>query len=75
MSSTLIRDTDLAAEFGIALDRFHRLRREKHWPCVKFSRTDFRFTPEQVEQIIAMQTVANAPRSTGQTARSARRSA
>jgi hypothetical protein len=73
--NALITDHDLAKQFGIELGQLHRLRREKKWPCVKFSRTDFRFTAEQVEQIIAMQTVANAPRSTGQTSRSARRSA
>lgn len=70
--SALIRDTELAETFGIEVARLHRLRREKGWPCVKFSRTDFRFTPEQVEQIVAMQSVASAT-SSGQSARSAAR--
>lgn len=57
MSGALVTDVELADQFGIDVARLHRLRREKKWPCVKFSRTDFRFTPEQVEQIVAMQTV------------------
>lgn len=56
--SSLITDTELAEEFGLDLARFHRLRREKKWPCVKIDRTTFRFTPEQREQIIAMQSLA-----------------
>lgn len=67
---SLITDAELAEEFGIDVGRLHRLRREKGWPCVKFSRTDFRFTPEQRDSIVAMQTVVPA---TGQTARSAAR--
>lgn len=70
--SDLIRDTDLADEFGIDVARLHRLRREKKWPHVKFSRHDIRFTEDQRQQIIAMQTVGGRT-SKGQTARSAAR--
>lgn len=56
MSGDLITDQQLADEFGMDLDTFHR-RRDHGWPCVKFDCTTFRFTPEQREQIIAMQTV------------------
>lgn len=71
--SDLIRDTDLADEFGISLDRLHRLRREKHLPSVKFSRTEFRFTEEQRRQWIDALSV-NKATPKGQTARSAARS-
>ena len=53
----LITDAQLADTLGMELDRFHTMRRRKGWPCVKFGRTTFRFTPAQVEDIIAMQTV------------------
>jgi len=72
---------ELAEQFGITVERLHELRRARSWPHVRFSRFDFRFTAEQVEQIIAMQSVTperSAPAAAaipGQTARSRRRSA
>lgn len=80
-ASDLIRAADLAAELGLEDEaHLHRLRRRKGWPCVKISRFDVRFTPEQVERIIAIQTHEPAKPKTagpvsGQTKRSARRSA
>lgn len=71
---------DLAEQFGIPESKFHELRRAKQWPCVRFGRFDIRFTDEQVEQIVAMQSVKPDTRNPrpalpGQTQRSARRSA
>jgi len=56
MSTALTTDTELAARFGITVERFHDLRRRHGWPAVRLGRFDFRFTDEQVAQIIAMQT-------------------
>lgn len=71
----LITDVELATEFGMDLDTFHRRRRARGWPCVKLDRSTFRFTPLQREQIIAMQSVGGAAAGSplGQTARSAAR--
>ena len=72
----LITDTDLAAEFGMDLETFHRRRRANGWPCVKLDRTTFRFTPGMREQIIAMQTVGgDTSIASGLTARSSNRRA
>lgn len=51
----LTTDTDLAARFGLPLERFHEMRRRKGWPCVRFGRFDIRFTDEQIAQIIHVQ--------------------
>lgn len=59
-AADLITDVTLAEALGMDLDKFHVMRRRRGWPCVKFGRTVFRFTPAQVEQIIAMQTVTHA---------------
>lgn len=69
----LIRDVDLAEQFGIDVTRLHRLRREKGWPCVKFSRTDYRFTPSQVEEIVSLQTITKKATKKGLTKGSAAR--
>lgn len=74
--SALISDVDLAERWGLPVARLHRLRREKGLPCVKFSRTDIRFTEEQVEQIVGVLTVTpgqSKPAKGGQTSRSAAR--
>lgn len=51
----------LAEDFGIAVERLHELRRRHGWPCVKFGRSDFRFTDEQIAAIVAMHTVEEDP--------------
>lgn len=77
--TTLMTPEDLAEEFGITVERVHILRRRHQWPCVKLGRFEIRFTPEQVQQIVGMQTQAPAKGSAavkalpGQTARSASR--
>lgn len=48
------------------------------WPVVKLTRTDWRFTDQQVEQIVAMQSTSAKPKpkttaGTGQSKRSATR--
>lgn len=80
--SGLISDVALAEQFGISLDRLHKLRRRYHWPHVRLGRQDVRFTSEQVAEIVRLQSAAPVPKSaaapvvaTGQTKRSARRSA
>lgn len=90
MSTSLITDEQLAEDFGISVDRLHELRRRNHWPCVRLSRFEVRFTADQVAQIVAQQTerktetdaisapaagLASVPSLTeGQTKRSAARS-
>lgn len=78
----LITDARLAEEFGISLEKLHTLRKRHHWPCVKLGRFEYRFTPDQVEHIVALHTdVPKAPSSeraapvsiAGQTKRSASR--
>lgn len=78
--SDLITPEQLAEKFGLTVDEVHKYRRKKVWPCVKFGRNEVRFTPAQVEQILAIHTPqaaapVKAPRIAGQTARSAARSA
>lgn len=78
----LTSEADLAAAFGLDEDKVAELRRSQHWPHVRLTRFDVRYTDAQIEQIVAMRTVA-APKArpeksaaiTGQTARSAKRSA
>lgn len=78
--STLITDGALADEFGIDVERLHKLRRRYAWPHVRLGRKDIRFTPAQVEEIVRMHSedAPSLPSSVaiaGQTKRSARRSA
>lgn len=73
----LIKAAALADEWEMTEAELHRSRRRNGWPCVKLSRTDIRFTEQQVEQIIAMQSRAASPvkaatSRTGQTSRSKR---
>jgi hypothetical protein len=79
MTAPLVTDAELAERFGITLDRLHELRRRHGWPVVRLGRFGFRFTEEQVAQILAMQTEVTSKPATqqvsiaGQTGRSASR--
>lgn len=53
----LLTDADLAARFRLDLTQFHALRKRHGWPCVKLGRFEYRFTEEQVEQIVAMHAI------------------
>lgn len=79
----LTTDTQLAEQFGISLEKLHELRKRHHWPHVRLGRFGFRFTDEQIRQIVAQHS-AEAPgksgpavqpsvKVAGQTARSAAR--
>lgn len=69
----------LAAEWDMDVDELKRRVRRYGWPCVRLSRTDWRFTDQQIEQIVAMQSRASKPResrpaaATGQSKASRRR--
>lgn len=75
----LVTDADLAERLGIDLDKLHELRRAKKWPHVRLGRFTFRFTEEQIAEIVASHSFtpgksdAQAPSVPGQTARSASR--
>jgi hypothetical protein len=56
----LTTDTDLAAKFGITVEKLHELRKRHNWPHVRLGRFTFRFTDLQIEQIVASQTVTPA---------------
>lgn len=78
---TLIKAADLAAEWDMTEPELKRRVRRYGWPVVRLSHTDWRFTEQQIEQIVAIQSQAAAPRKaakkaagTGQSKRSARRS-
>lgn len=77
----LIREADLAAEWGYTHEQFRYLRRKHGWARVEISRQDVRYTEAQVELIVMQLTVTGVKKrsekkSSGQTARSiARRSA
>jgi len=77
----LIRASDLASEWGMTEKELKRRVHRYGWPVVRLSRTDWRFTDQQVEQIVAMQSRATTPKKkaassnkTGQSKRSAARS-
>lgn len=80
----LLTDVQLAEDMSLTLEKFHDLRKRKHWPCVRLGRFEYRFTPAQVDEIVRMHTEATGkPNKTatsgkgkvpGQTARSASRS-
>jgi hypothetical protein len=53
----LTTDAALAEQFGITLTKLHELRKRNHWPHVRLGRFDIRFTDQQVEQIVAAQSV------------------
>ena len=79
MSLDLTPESVLADELGITIERAAKLRRANNWPHVRLSRSDIRYTAEQVVAVLAIQTVKPerraAPAITGQTAGSRRRSA
>lgn len=73
----LITPAELADKIkDTSAERVVRLCRQHNWPHVRMGRA-IRFTPEQVEQIVAMQTVTPKakPSTSGQTARSKKRAA
>lgn len=78
--ATLTKAADLAAEWDMSETELKRRVRRYGWPVVKLSRNDWRFTDQQIEQIVAMQSRAGKPAAakdrpakTGQSKRSASR--
>lgn len=77
----LTKAADLAADWDMTEPELKRRARRYGWPVVKLSRTDWRFTDQQVEQIVAMQSRAAKPpaksdsKDTGQSKRSKGRAA
>jgi len=72
----LVSDTDLAEEWGLSLKEFHALRKRHGWPHVKLGRFQYRFTRDQIAEIVATSTVkpkAQTAGESGLTDRSARR--
>lgn len=72
----LTTDADLAAKWGLTIDELHRLRKRHGWPHVRLGRFEFRFTDEQIEQIVASRSVEGTKPDTtdsGLTDRSAKR--
>lgn len=57
----LTKASDLAATWDMTEDELKRRTRRYGWPCVRLSRTDWRFTDGQIEQIVAMQSRATKP--------------
>lgn len=53
---TLLSPEQLADELGLTVTQVKDYTREHDWPCVRFSLKTVRYTPEQVEQIIAAHT-------------------
>lgn len=74
--SDLLTPAQLAEIFDVTEAKVMEWRRVHDWPHVRIGRK-FRFTPTQVEQIIASHSVkpsrSSAAKIAGQTARSARR--
>lgn len=78
MTAKVYTDAELADLLHIGAEQLHTLRVRQDWPHVRLSRFEFRFTEEQVEQILALRTrgggeKSREPRIDGQTARSAAR--
>ena len=73
----LTTDHDLAARFGISVDKLHALRKSNNWPHVRLGRWDIRFTDAQIAQIVDSQSVRPSKQAatagTGLTGRSAKR--
>ena len=68
-------DIYLAELLGIEVEDVRRATRTKGWPCVRPKRTVWRFTEQQVEQIVAMQSRGGskpAPKKTAHTGQSRR---
>jgi hypothetical protein len=78
--AALTKAADLAAEWDMTEAELKRRARRYGWPVVRLSRNDWRFTEQQIEQIVAMQSRATKPApsrakpGTGQSKRSASRS-
>jgi hypothetical protein len=82
MSAPLLTPAELGEQLGLDEAAVLKLRKRHHWPHVRLTRWDIRFTEAQAEQIVAQHTVTGStptPAATskiaGQTSRSARRSA
>ena len=76
MSRHLTSDVELAESWGLSPAKFHELRRKHNWPHVRLGRFEFRFTDEQIAEIVATSTVKpkrSAAGESGLTERSARR--
>lgn len=75
----LVRAAALAAQWDMTEAELKRRARRYGWPVVRLSRTDWRFTDQQIEQIVAIQSRASKPAekktaaSTDQSRRSASR--
>lgn len=52
----LLSPEQLADELGVKVEQVKTWTREHDWPCVRFSLKTVRYTPEQVQQIVAMHT-------------------
>lgn len=72
-------EAQLAADFGLPVEKVAELRRKRSWPHVRLSRFDVRYTDEQIAEIVERHSQrpkagATAPaKVTGQTSRSANR--
>lgn len=62
MPNHLKKAADLAAEWDMTEPELKRRVRRYGWPVVRLTHTDWRFTEQQIEQIVAMMTTpARAP--------------
>ena len=57
----LTKAAALAEQWDMDEPELKRRARRYGWPVVKLSRTDWRFTDQQIEQIVAMQSRASKP--------------
>lgn len=75
MSDNLLTPADLAALLGVTEEKAMRWRLHYGWPHVRIGRS-FRFTPLQVEQILARHTATGVKADdSGRTSRSKARQA
>jgi hypothetical protein len=73
----LTTDTELADLFGIDIEKLHDLRKSQKWPHVKLGRFEYRFTDDQIAEIVERHSIKPkrlAGVDSGLTERSARRS-
>ena len=54
----LLTEEELAQDFGLPVHTIRRYRRSRGWPHVRLNRLEVRFTEQQVEQIVRMQSEA-----------------
>ena len=73
-TDNLLTPQDLAEVLGVKVEKVMEWRRQFDWPHVRIGR-QFRWTPAQVEQIVARHAVTptHLAAASGQTARSAAR--